>query len=947
MNVKLTRFIIDQIKSGVDLVFKKVDRVTMKKLLSDEGVQVFSDHLIAVYEDNCTVISDRDIIIDGDVFNFITLNSLDLSNTIAGKSLYNLFSHAKISRIKVGTFKTDKTVNMCFMFHDLKCDILDISTLNTIKVKDMCGMFSGIHIEELDVNNLIMDNVVDISKMFCNCSIGSLDLHNFNTKNVEDMSYMFFASDIKNLDLSSFNTENVTDMTSMFERSWIDNIDIGNFSDKSLKDCDRLFAHCHAKYINISGFQKELPQGVFRECCASIDYNYIDNTYTKVSHHIMNAISYLFDDCSGYNILFKRVKDLKKFTNRARSLGAEIYSINNDLYIVKIRENITIMSEKEFKLYGDRVFSHSKFKSLDIREIDTSESTSFKDLFDSSTCEVINISGIDSSKVEDMSGMFNECKYLRKIIGLESLRTDKVVTFRRMFACCRALEEIDLSSFNTSNCTNMAYMFSEIGIYGSLDISVFDTTKVQNMEGMFKYARINKLVENFNTPNLEIVQYMFMGVAISDLSLKNIDTSNVYNFSSMFSEVLCDKLDLTSLNMEKALDVDRMFKGCNVNLIIMNDLTMNNVKSFKGMFKESNIRELYFERCHCNNLEKLEEMFEQAVIGNLNIGLSSQRINDLSSMFRLAEIRYIDLSDIVISDKANVDGIFSECRSEVIYCLYRDIDLLLRNGNGILINTSREDYESEKECVHINRDIITKIDGDYRLSFNTVDNIEEIGIDRQEIGNDLYLVYMGNNEYSIISSKKIKLVNAGRFSGLFKNSRFTSIDLSNTYSDKLVSTSFMFSGCKAKEIILGNMDTSNVKSMNNMFEYCKLDRLDIRNLDTHNVSNMTSMFILAEIGELLISGIDTSNLENAFMMFRGLKTNSLDACINTDKVKIMKSMFMDAEIHGDLDIRTIKINRNTNVDEIFDGCRADNIIIGNIKNRKIFNRCKAKIIKCK
>ena len=71
-----------------------------------------------------------------------------------------------------------------------------------------------------------------------------------------------------------------------------------------------------------------------------------------------------------------------------------------------------------------------------------------------------------------------------------NLNTNNVTDISYMFACCRELKTINISSFNTSKVINMSYLFGSSNYFHnssltSLDISNFDTSNVTNMEKMF------------------------------------------------------------------------------------------------------------------------------------------------------------------------------------------------------------------------------------------------------------------------------------------------------------------------------------------------------------------------------------------------------------------------------------------------------------------------------
>ena len=82
-------------------------------------------------------------------------------------------------------------------------------------------------------------------------------------------------------------------------------------------------------------------------------------------------------------------------------------------------------------------------------------------------CHVINIDGHTSGKA---------------IVTCDG----NITSTKVMFAVCRDLTSIDLSSFDTSEVTTMCHMFEECNDLTKLNLSNFDTSKVKNMSYMFK-----------------------------------------------------------------------------------------------------------------------------------------------------------------------------------------------------------------------------------------------------------------------------------------------------------------------------------------------------------------------------------------------------------------------------------------------------------------------------
>ena len=118
-----------------------------------------------------------------------------------------------------------------------------------------------------------------------------------------------------------------------------------------------------------------------------------------------------------------------------------------------------------------------------------------------------------------MSDMFNECRKLKEIKGINRFNTNNVEDMYAMFNECFELQYIDLSNFNTANVTNLSLMFQECFKLEFLNLSNFRLSSAKNISWMFnkcyKLKQIQgiQIFENINNitkiglfddcPNLE------------------------------------------------------------------------------------------------------------------------------------------------------------------------------------------------------------------------------------------------------------------------------------------------------------------------------------------------------------------------------------------------------------------------------------------------------------
>lgn len=96
----------------------------------------------------------------------------------------------------------------------------------------------------------------------------------------------------------------------------------------------------------------------------------------------------------------------------------------------------------------------------------------------------IDCSGLDTSGVTDMSGMF-DCNTKLQSLNLSGFNTSSVTNMDMMFSDCWELEDLDCSSFNTAGVTSMSGMFQGCMTITSLDLTNFYTSAVTDMSNMF------------------------------------------------------------------------------------------------------------------------------------------------------------------------------------------------------------------------------------------------------------------------------------------------------------------------------------------------------------------------------------------------------------------------------------------------------------------------------
>ena len=193
---------------------------------------------------------------------------------------------------------------------------------------------------------------------------------------------------------------------------------------------------------------------------------------------------------------------------------------------------------------------------------------------------------------------------LTAIDGLSNLITENATDMSDMFGGCKAVQELDVSGFNTREVTNMRDMFGGCKAVQTLDVSGFDTSKVTNMKGMFgdcqKLTGLN--VSRFNTANVISMFEMFYNCqSLTSLDVSRFDTSNVLNLQEMF--LWCSgltELDLSSFKISPNLtNIAFMFENCQK----LEKLTLGSNFNPGNSIKLKSLRHLFNE---CHSLETLD-----------------------------------------------------------------------------------------------------------------------------------------------------------------------------------------------------------------------------------------------------------------------------------------------------------------------------------------------------
>ena len=295
-------------------------------------------------------------------------------------------------------------------------------------------------------------------------------------------------------------------------------------------------------------------------------------------------------------------------------------------------------------------FKYEEKETLGTNEYKLNRGTSFPawcDLHKSEITKAVFAPSFAEARPTTCAYWFSSCKKLKNIEGIEFLNTEKVEDMGGMFNECICLENLDLSKFDTKKVTNMRNMFYNCQKLKTLDLSSFETDMVTNMESMFyNCILLNtlKLTNKFNTQKVEDMCSMFDSCKeLKTINLSGFDTQNVEDMSKMFN--LCkslESLDLSNFNTQKVTLMDNMFNQC----LQLTSLDLSNFDTPKV----TDMSNMFF---YCTGLKTID-------ISNFN----TQAVKDMKSMFRyctnLATI-YVG-ENFVTTNASSSTNMFNNCQ---------------------------------------------------------------------------------------------------------------------------------------------------------------------------------------------------------------------------------------------------------------------------------------------
>lgn len=187
---------------------------------------------------------------------------------------------------------------------------------------------------------------------------------------------------------------------------------------------------------------------------------------------------------------------------------------------------------------------------IDMTHWDSSKVEDVTLMFNNTTSlNEIDLTGTNFSKVKNFNNMFRRSG-IKRIKGLESLRTDSAVyldngtkdPYNAMFAVCRNLTDDSFGNLAAWDTSKMKYISLFKGCKSITElhgIETWDTSSVVSLAGFFGGCNLNKTpnLSKWNTENVTNLDDFLGGNSVTDIDLSSWNVSNVTSIMGFLSNM--------------------------------------------------------------------------------------------------------------------------------------------------------------------------------------------------------------------------------------------------------------------------------------------------------------------------------------------------------------------------------------------------------------------------
>ena len=354
-----------------------------------------------------------------------------------------------LTEIDLHNISTGPLENVASMFKNLpnvqKITLPNI--FNTAAVTDFSSFLAdNIRLATLENGDKIkLTSATDTNHMFANTI--SLDIkdfiHHIESENITDASYMFYrTTSSQNTTVpTTFKTNHISNMKDMFGGFKVPLLDISNMNFDSATTMEEMLSGANPDEIPLDDNKYSAQQIIWPDhpveapYLASLRGLYKGNHYLgqivfpKINSHSLTDLGYMFSEL-GTRIARLDLTGLD--TSLVENTEGMFTYDTFDFAPVKIAFDTSNVKNMQSMFY----YTTTQDGTIDLTGLNVSNVVTMSNTLGSSYLEVIDLTGWDTSSVEDMSHMFDYSNRLNTVYASDSFVTTKVTKFEGIFDRC-------------------------------------------------------------------------------------------------------------------------------------------------------------------------------------------------------------------------------------------------------------------------------------------------------------------------------------------------------------------------------------------------------------------------------------------------------------------------------------------------------------------------------
>lgn len=411
-----------------------------------------------------------------------------------------------LTEIKLPKATFDKTSNFNRTFFSVSA----VTTISLPKItfraaEDLASMFHDcVNMTTLNLNpsKMVASHVVTMASMFKGAySVAEINLEKLNInggtlQNIQELFKDNSAAE-KIILPTVFDTSNVTNMASAFENCQR-LTEIGNYNQlnlKSVTNASRLFADTES--LDLKQIIPQLKTDsienasfmfylAYSSAPVAFSNNFKTNTTTTMQSMFQGFMTPSLD-ISHFSLENTTTME-GMFSGKEASLsypvGGQYYAVSEVIWPNSILNapHLTTMKSLFHENHHITKLNLPKFISPALTD------TSFMFFKIDKEITAINVDGLDTQNVEDMSEMFEGLKFDRGSLGGSFAPKFKTTSLKNMYGMFYYMnvDHLDLTALDVSNVTNMEYALSD-GWLITIDLTGWNTSNVENMKDLFSW----------------------------------------------------------------------------------------------------------------------------------------------------------------------------------------------------------------------------------------------------------------------------------------------------------------------------------------------------------------------------------------------------------------------------------------------------------------------------